>query len=188
MAPAGGCRHIGGGERTGAVVARGEAEIAFQQMSEVLPVPGIAHITPLPAEVQKVSVFSAGIATTSPDAELARSGITFLASAEARNVIPDRASSASGLVVAMPAENTETFCTSAGSGVMCAIPGTGSTSLICWNAISASPRATTAPVRSPPPMWRHPPAGATPPPSGAAIQPLRRNRLGGLIHEYVQVA
>lgn len=80
-------RHIGGGERTGAVVARGEAEIAFQQMSELLPVPGIAHITPLPAEVQKVSVFSAGIATTSPDAELARAVIAYLASAEAAPAI-----------------------------------------------------------------------------------------------------
>ena len=37
-------------------------------------------------------------------------------------------------------------------------------------------------------LHQHPPAGATPPPSRAAIQPLRRNRLGGLIHEYVQVA
>jgi len=47
-------RLIGGGERVGAVVARGEAEIGFQQMSELLPVPGIAHITPLPPEVQKM--------------------------------------------------------------------------------------------------------------------------------------
>jgi molybdate transport system substrate-binding protein len=76
-------RLIGGGERTGAVVARGEAEIAFQQMSELLPVPGIAHITPLPAEVQKVAVFSAGVAAISRDADLARSVIKFLASAEA---------------------------------------------------------------------------------------------------------
>jgi hypothetical protein len=37
---------------------------------------------------------------------------------------------------------------------MCAIPGTGSNSLICWKAISHSPRATTAPVRSPPPTKR----------------------------------
>ena len=37
-------------------------------------------------------------------------------------------------------------------------------------------------------LHQHPPAGATPPLSGAAIRPLRRNRLGGLIHEYVQVA
>ena len=80
-------RHIGGGERTGAVVARGEAEIAFQQMSELLPVPGIAHITPLPPEFQKVSIFSAGIAATSPDAGLARSVIKFLASAEAAPAI-----------------------------------------------------------------------------------------------------
>ena len=80
-------RHIGGGERTGAVVARGEAEIAFQQMSELLPVPGIAHITPLPPEVQKVSIFSAGVAATSQDAELARAVIKFLASAEAAPAI-----------------------------------------------------------------------------------------------------
>jgi molybdate transport system substrate-binding protein len=76
-------RLIGGGERTGAVVARGEAEIAVQQMSELLPVPGIAHITPLPPEVQKISVFSAGVAATSPDPALARTVISFLASAEA---------------------------------------------------------------------------------------------------------
>jgi putative transposase len=42
--------------------------------------------------------------------------------------------------------------------------------------------------------WPHrsldqrPPTGGTPPPSGAVIRPLRRDRLGGLIHEYVQVA
>ena len=81
------CRHIGGGERTGSVVARGEAEIAFQQMSELLPVPGIAHITPLPPEFQKVSVFSAGVAASTRDANLARSVIKFLASAEAAPAI-----------------------------------------------------------------------------------------------------
>lgn len=80
-------RLIGGGERTGAVVARGEAEIAFQQMSELLPVPGIAHITPLPVEVQKVAVFSAGIAVSTRDAELARSVIEFLASPDAASAI-----------------------------------------------------------------------------------------------------
>jgi transposase InsO family protein len=35
---------------------------------------------------------------------------------------------------------------------------------------------------------QHPPADRTPPPSSAAIRPLRRDRLGGLVHEYVQVA
>lgn len=80
-------RVIGGGERTGAVVARGEAELAFQQMSELLPVPGIAHVTPLPSEVQKVSVFSAGVAATTRDSELARSVIKFLSSPEAAHAI-----------------------------------------------------------------------------------------------------
>ena len=63
---------IGEGERVGAVIARGELEIGFQQMSELLPVPGIAHITPLPPEVQKVSVFSAGVAASSRDASIWR--------------------------------------------------------------------------------------------------------------------
>ncbi len=80
-------RLIGGGERVGAVVARGEAEIGFQQLSELLPVAGIAHVTPLPAEVQKISVFSAGVATSSRDADTARAVIKFLASPEAARAI-----------------------------------------------------------------------------------------------------
>ena len=80
-------RFVGGGERTGAVVARGEADIAFQQMSELLPVPGIAHITPLPPEVQRVSVFSAGVAATARDSDAARSVIRFLATREAAQAI-----------------------------------------------------------------------------------------------------
>jgi molybdate transport system substrate-binding protein len=76
-------RLIGGGERVGAVVARGEVEIGFQQMSELLPVPGIDHITPLPPELQKVTSFAAGVAARAPDAALARTVIRFLASSEA---------------------------------------------------------------------------------------------------------
>ena len=80
-------RLISGGERAGAAVARGEVEIGFQQISELLPVAGIAHITPLPPEVQKVSVFSAGVAASCTDADTARAAIAFLASAEAANAI-----------------------------------------------------------------------------------------------------
>ncbi|MEW6673916.1 MAG: substrate-binding domain-containing protein [Thermodesulfobacteriota bacterium] len=76
-------RLIGKGERVGAVIARGEAEIGFQQVSELLPVPGIAHITPLPPEVQKVSVFSAGVAAHSVDPDLACTVIKFFASPKA---------------------------------------------------------------------------------------------------------
>ena len=71
------CRRIEGGERVGAVVARGEAEIGFQQLSELLPVPGIDHVTPLPPEVQKVSVFSAGVALSTRDSDAAHALIRF---------------------------------------------------------------------------------------------------------------
>jgi molybdate transport system substrate-binding protein len=80
-------RRIEGGERVGAVVARGEAEIGFQQVSELLPVPGIDHVTPLPPEVQKVSVFSAGVAVGTRISEAAHALIGFLASPEAAHAI-----------------------------------------------------------------------------------------------------
>ena len=77
----------GGGERTGAVVARGAADVAFQQISELLPVPGIAHITPLPPEVQKVTSFYAGVGKTTTDAATAQKVIDFLASKEAASAV-----------------------------------------------------------------------------------------------------
>lgn len=80
-------RLVAHGERVGAVVARGELEIGFQQISELLPVPGIAHITPLPPELQKVSTFAAGVAATSSDTALARQVIEFLASPQAASAI-----------------------------------------------------------------------------------------------------
>jgi molybdate transport system substrate-binding protein len=83
------CRLVGGGERVGAVVARGELEIGFQQLSELLPVKGIDHITPLPPDLQKVSSFAAGVATTSPDRARARAAIDFLASKDAVEAIKD---------------------------------------------------------------------------------------------------
>ena len=49
--------------------------------------PGIAHVTPLPAEVQEVPVFSAGVAATTRDANAARALIKFLASPEAADAI-----------------------------------------------------------------------------------------------------
>ena len=75
------------GERVGAVVARGEAEIGFQQVSELLPVPGIDYVGPLPPEVQKVSVFSAGVAVGVRDSDAAHALIRFLASPGAAHAI-----------------------------------------------------------------------------------------------------
>jgi molybdate transport system substrate-binding protein len=81
------CRRAEGGERVGAVIARGDAEIGFQQISELLPVPGIAHVTPLPAEVQKVSLFSAGVGRNNGDSAAAYAVIRFLASLQASAAI-----------------------------------------------------------------------------------------------------
>jgi molybdate transport system substrate-binding protein len=80
-------RLVGGGERVGAVIARGELELGFQQLSELLPVPGIAHITPLPPELQKVSLFAAGVAASSPHKAVARAVIAFLASPAAADAV-----------------------------------------------------------------------------------------------------
>ncbi len=70
-------------ERVGAVVARGEAEIGFQQISELLPVPGVDYVGPLPPEVQRVTVVAAGVVARSKNAEAARVLIRFLGSPEA---------------------------------------------------------------------------------------------------------
>jgi len=67
-------------EPVGNLVARGEAEIGFQQISELLPVKGITFVGPLPGDAQRVTVFSAGIASASPHPDAARALIVFLTS------------------------------------------------------------------------------------------------------------
>jgi molybdate transport system substrate-binding protein len=74
-------------ERVGTIVARGDAALGLQQVSELLPVQGIDYIGPLPAEVQRVTVFSAGISTTSRQPEAARQLIRYFTSAEAAPAI-----------------------------------------------------------------------------------------------------
>ena len=76
-----------GSEPVGAVVARGEAEIAIQQISELLPVPGLDFVGPLPAAIQKITVFSAGIAEGAKEPDAAAALIKFLASPAAAPAI-----------------------------------------------------------------------------------------------------
>jgi len=71
----------------GEIVAHGDAEIGFQQISEMLPVPGIDIVGQLPAELQKITVFSAGIATVSKEPEAGKALIKFLASPAASATI-----------------------------------------------------------------------------------------------------
>ena len=71
----------------GQIVARGEAEIGFQQLSELKPIQGIRIVGLLPDEAQKVTRFSAGIAARSTKQEEGRRLIAFLRSPPARAVI-----------------------------------------------------------------------------------------------------
>jgi molybdate transport system substrate-binding protein len=74
-------------ERVGSVVARGDADIGFQQVSELLPVSGIDYLGPLPAAVQRVTLLAAGVGANAREPEAARAYIGFLASPAARPVI-----------------------------------------------------------------------------------------------------
>jgi molybdate transport system substrate-binding protein len=75
------------GERVGAVVARGEAELGFQQVSELLPIAGIDFVGPLPREVQRVTIVFAGVGAASANPAAAKSYIDFLATPESSKII-----------------------------------------------------------------------------------------------------
>ena len=51
-------RSVPSGGTIGTIVASGDCEIGFQQVSELVHIPGFDYIGPLPAEVQCVTVFS----------------------------------------------------------------------------------------------------------------------------------
>ena len=69
------------------VVARGEAELGFQQISELLPVAGVDVVGPLPDGAQEITVFSAGLVAGAKEREAGLALIRFLGSAEAAPVI-----------------------------------------------------------------------------------------------------
>ena len=74
-------------ERVANVVANGEAEIGFQQVVELLPVKGVTVVGSLPAEVQRYTVFSGGIATNAKNPDGAEALIRFLSSPDAAAAI-----------------------------------------------------------------------------------------------------
>ena len=89
-------------EPVGEVVARGEAEIGFQQISELKPVKGIDIVGPLPAEVQQYTVFSAGVVKGAREPEAAKALVSFLASPAAAAAVAE--SGMEPLVHAEPAK------------------------------------------------------------------------------------
>jgi molybdate transport system substrate-binding protein len=82
---------------TGEKVASGEADIAIQQVSELMSVPGVAVAGPFPPEVQTVSTFEAAIFADAANAEGAAAWMALLASPEAAKAYRD-----GGLVSRLP--------------------------------------------------------------------------------------
>jgi molybdate transport system substrate-binding protein len=64
------------------LVANGDADLGFQQLSELIGQQGIEVVGPLPPEIQAVTVFSAGVSINSRDPEGARAFVAYLASVE----------------------------------------------------------------------------------------------------------
>jgi molybdate transport system substrate-binding protein len=71
------------GVPVGTLVARGDVELGFQQLSELMHLPGIDVIGPLPPEIQAATVFSAAVCTASSCPAAAEALLSFLASPEA---------------------------------------------------------------------------------------------------------
>ena len=71
----------------GEIVAHGDAEIGFQQVSELVHIPGIDYIGPLPSDVQCVTIFSCGLQTGAAEPDAAKALVAFLTAPEAKKVM-----------------------------------------------------------------------------------------------------
>lgn len=68
------------GVPVGKLVADGQAELGFQQLSEMMALPGIDLLGPLPPEIQITTTFSAGLSVTSTQSEAVRALLDFMGS------------------------------------------------------------------------------------------------------------
>jgi molybdate transport system substrate-binding protein len=68
-------------------IADGEAEIGIHQISEILPVPGVVLVGPLPAEIQNYTVYSAGLSVTAKDNTAAAGLLKFLSGPNANAIL-----------------------------------------------------------------------------------------------------
>src|SRR5258705_5588802 len=71
----------------GTLIANGEAEVGFQQISELVHFQGIDYVGPLPGDLQRMTTFSAGIHSGAKQAEAARALVKFLTTPAAAPVI-----------------------------------------------------------------------------------------------------
>jgi molybdate transport system substrate-binding protein len=71
-------RHTPTGVFVGSIIASGEAEIGFQQVSELSHFAGVDYVGPLPADVQQFTTFSSGIMAGAMEAEAAKALVKFV--------------------------------------------------------------------------------------------------------------
>ena len=80
-------KQVPSGSRISTMIESGEAEIGFQQISELIHENGIDYIGPLPSEVQKVTVYAAGLHTGAREPEAAKALVKALAAPDAATLI-----------------------------------------------------------------------------------------------------
>jgi molybdate transport system substrate-binding protein len=71
-------RQTPSGVFVGSLIASGEAEVGFQQIGELKRFPGIDYVGPLPGELQRMTVFTAGVHTGAKQADAARALLKFI--------------------------------------------------------------------------------------------------------------
>jgi molybdate transport system substrate-binding protein len=80
-------RQTPSGVFVGTLIASGDAEVGFQQNSELIHFPGIDFVGPLPKDVQNITMFSTGIHSAAKEAEAAKALVKFLTAPAAAPVI-----------------------------------------------------------------------------------------------------
>ncbi len=75
------------GGSSAALVAKGHAEIAIQQISEIIAVPGVTFAGPLPTEIQATTTYSAALGAHAKERDAANALIALLRSAQAASLL-----------------------------------------------------------------------------------------------------